>query len=68
MRMRSTRFAVRNVDVPAANDEDAVEQLRAFLVVQVELRADAEALGEVRPGRRALDDHEPIAGSGTEAA
>jgi hypothetical protein len=43
-----------------AEQEDAVEKLRVVPVMEVELRAETEALGEVRPGRRAGHHDEAV--------
>ena len=45
---------------PRTEQEDAVEELRALLVMQVELLAEAETLGEVRPRRRAGQHDEAV--------
>ena len=45
---------------PRTEQEDAVEELRALLVVDVELLAEAETLGEVRPRRRAGHDDQAV--------
>ena len=45
---------------PPAEHKDAVEELRALLVMHVELLAEAETLGEVRPGRRAGQHDEAV--------
>ena len=66
--MRSTRSPARNVDVPAPKREHAVDELRVLLVVQVELVAEVEALGQIGAGRGAHEEHEPIRASGTAAA
>ena len=44
----------------AAEHEDAVDELRALLVVEVELQAEAEALGQVRARRGAGQDDQPV--------
>ena len=43
-----------------AEQKDAVEELRALLVMHVELLAEAETLGEVRSGRRAGQHDEAV--------
>ncbi len=45
---------------PAAEDEDAVEQLRTFLVLEVELASEPEPLREIRSRGRPLDRHQPV--------
>ena len=45
---------------PPAEEEDAVEKLRALLVMEVELDAEPEAVGEVRAGRRAGQHDEAV--------
>ena len=58
--MRSTRSPARNVDVPTAEREQAIDELRVLLVVHVELVAEVVAFRQIGAGRGALEKHEPI--------